>query len=110
MRRGYCLQEHDEEYLVPIMEGLVWRLEQKDINDIELSVINLGPSQFMYLLECLGYERDDDDDDWDSNGWEQDTWHYYKKEGHPSLTLYYCGYDGEIKLYLREGEEYEDNN
>ena len=37
-------------------------------------------------------------------GWEQDTWHYYKKEGHPSLTLYYCGYDGEITLFLREGE------
>ena len=101
MRRGYCLQEHDEEYLIPIMEALVWRLEQKDIDDIELSIINLGPSQFMYLLECLGYERDDD---WDSNGWEQDTWYNFFKDGHPSLTLFYCGYDGEIRLSLREEE------
>ena len=101
MRRGYCLQEHDEDYLVPITEALVWRLEQKDIDDIELSVINLGPSQFMHLLECIGYERKDD---WETNGWEQDTWYYYTKEGHPELCLRYCGYDGEIKLYLCEGD------
>ena len=102
MRRGYCLQERDEEYLIPIMEGLVWRLEQKDIDDIELSVINLGPSQFMHLLECIGYERLSD---WETNGWEQDTWYYYTKEGHPKLCLRYCGYDGEIKLYLCEEDE-----
>ena len=53
MRREYCLQEHDEEYLIPIMEGIIWRLEAGDIDNIELSAINLGPSQFMYLLECL---------------------------------------------------------
>ena len=102
MRRGYCLQEHDEDYLIPIMEALVWRLEQKDIDDIELSVINLGPSQFMHLLECIGYERKDD---WEANGWEQDTWYYYTKKGHPKLCLRYCGYDGEIKLCLCEEDE-----
>ena len=57
MRREYCLQEHDEEYLIPIMEGIIWRLEAGDIDNIESSAINLGPSQFMYLLECLEYER-----------------------------------------------------
>ena len=30
------------------------------------------------------------------------------KDGHPSLTLFYCGYDGEIRLSLKEEEE-EDN-
>ena len=99
MRRGYYLQDNDKEKLIPIIEGIILRLEAGDIDNIELSVINLGPSQFMYLLECIGYERLQD---WDTNGWEQDTWFYYEKEGHPSLTLYYCGYDGEIKLYLRE--------
>ena len=101
MRRGYCLQENDKEILIPIIEGIILRLEVGDIDNIELSAINLGPSQFMYLLFFLGYERLQD---WNTNGWEQDTWYYYKKEGHPSLTLYYCGHDGEITLFLREGE------
>ena len=101
MRRGYCLQEHDEEYLVPIMEALVWRLEQKDIDDIELSVINLGPSQFMHLLECIGYERLAD---WDTNGWEQDTWYYFSKKDSKKLSMYYCGYTGEISLGICEEE------
>ena len=47
MRRGYCLQDNDKEILIPIMEGIIWRLEAGDIDNIELSVINLGPSQFM---------------------------------------------------------------
>lgn len=101
MRRGYSLDNRDIEKLTPIMEGIIYRLEMGDLDDIELSIINLGPRQFMQLLENLGYERDGD---WDSNGWKQDTWYYYKKEGHLSLTLYYCGYDGEITLYLK-GEE-----
>ena len=105
MRRGYCLQDNDKEILTPIMEGIIYRLEMGDLDDIELSIINLGPSQFMQLLENLGYERDDD---WDSNGWEQDTWYNFFKDGHPSLTLFYCGYDGEIRLSLKEEEE-EDN-
>lgn len=100
MRRGYSLDNRDIEKLTPIMEGIIYRLEMGDLDDIELSIINLGPSQFMQLLENLGYERDGD---WAAaNGWEQDTWHYYKKEWHPSLTLYYCGYDGEITLSLKE--------
>lgn len=102
MRRGYALEHSDEENLKPIMEGIVWRLEAGDIDDIELSYINLGPSQFMHLLECIGYERLSD---WETNGWEQDTWYYYTKEGHPVLCLHYCGYDGEIRLFLREEDE-----
>ena len=65
MRRGYNLDNRDIEKLTPIMEGIIYCLEMGDLNDIELSIINLGPSQFMQLLENLGYERDDD---WDSNG------------------------------------------
>ena len=105
MRRGYHLDNRDIEKLTPIMEGIIYRLEMGDLDDIELSIINLGPSQFMQLLENLGYELDDD---WDSNGWEQDTWYNFFKDGHPSLTLFYCGYDGEIRLSLIEEEE-EDN-
>lgn len=102
MRRGYGLGDREKEALIPIMEGIILRLEQGDIDDIELSVINLGPAQFMELLEALDYERDED---WDTNGWEQDTWYNFHKEGHPSLCLFYCGYDGEIKLWLREEDD-----
>ena len=99
MRREYCLQDNDKEILTPIMEGIICRLEMGDLDDIELSIINLGPSQFMQLLENLGYERDDD--------WDQDTWYNFFKDGHPSLTLFYCGYDGEIRLSLKEEEDNE---
>lgn len=102
MRRGYSLDNKDIKMLAPIMEGIVYRLEMGDLDDIELSIINLGPSQFIQILQNIGYELDDN---WDTNGWEQDTWYHFFKEGHPNLTLFYCGYYGEIKLYLTEEEE-----
>lgn len=83
------------------MEGIILRLEQGNIDDIELSVIDLGPAQFMELLETLDYERID----WDTNGWEQDTWYNFRKEGYPSLCLYYSGYTGEIRLYMKDEDE-----
>ena len=48
MRRGYYLQDNDKEILTPIMEGIIWRLEVGGIDNIEVSLINLGPSKFMY--------------------------------------------------------------
>ena len=104
MRRGYNIDGRDKEALILIMEGIIWRLEQKDIDEIELSVINLGPAQFVELLEAIGYERHED---WDSNGWEQNTWYYFSREGYSSLCLAYSGYYGDIKLWRTSRDEEE---
>ena len=102
MHRSYSLTNMDKEALAPYFRGLIHELTSNTIDCVELSYLNIGPSQCTDILESLGYERDDD---WDTNGWEQDTWYYYTKEGYSKLCLRYCGYDGEIKLCLCEEDE-----
>lgn len=51
------------------------------------------------LIRIPYWERDDD---WDTNGWEQDTWYYFSKKGSKKLSMYYCGYTGEISLGICE--------
>ena len=102
MRNYNDLTDAEMERLLPIFKGIITVLESKEYDSIEVSMINVGPKDVMDILDVLGYEREDD---WNTNGWEQDTWYYYTKEGHPELCLRYCGYDGEIKLCLCEEDE-----
>ena len=60
---------------------------------------NVCPANIIQTLEALGWERVD----FDSNGWEQDTWYCFS---HPDydfqLILFYCGYTYDIELYRTE--------
>lgn len=60
---------------------------------------NVCPANITQILETLGWEEVD----FESNGWEQDTWYYFS---HPDydfqLTLFYCGYTFDIALYRTE--------
>ena len=58
-----------------------------------------SPSELDDILEEMGWERLD----FDSNGWQQDTWYWY---AHPDydfqLTMEYSGFYGDLKLYRRD--------
>lgn len=77
MIRGYSISEEDIDRVIPFVRGAIHELEVGNVTNIELSLLNLGPCQFMDVFYKLGYDRDDD---WDTNGWEQDTWYYFLKK------------------------------
>lgn len=60
---------------------------------------NVCPANIIQTLKALGWEKVD----FESNGWEQDTWYYFS---HPNydfqITLFYCGYTFDIELYRTE--------
>lgn len=70
--------------------------------DVRETLPEMSPSKVIEILETFGWTRDDD---WDSNGWEQDTWYNLS---HPDkdyrLTLFYCGFYGDIHLGRKESE------
>lgn len=71
--------------------------------DVRETLPEMSPHKVIEVLESLGWVQDDD---WDSNGWEQDTWYHLS---HPDkkyrLTLFYCGFYGDIHLG-REASEF----
>jgi len=40
------------------------------------------------------------DDDFETNGWEDDTWYYFSHEDYEyQVVIYYCGYTFSIEMY-----------
>lgn len=64
-------------------------LLKKDFSDTELNPYTLG-----IILENLGYERNNQDD----NGWELDFWITYTKKGYRPIMINGCGMTFELQL------------
>ena len=62
---------------------------------------DLCPENVIDILNLLGYE----DYDYDTNGWEQDTWISFSKENEDTLILYCCGRTFEMNLSICPEED-----
>ena len=82
----------------------VFPKNQEFILDIRENLLLCSPSEIDNALQELGWERLD----FDSNGWQQDTWYWY---AHPDydfqLTMEYSGFYGDLKLYRRDCDDME---
>ena len=102
MRGLYHMPEWEIEKWKEKFVNYINVLETKPIDEIDLTKEDLCPGNVRKVLEELGYERYD----WDENGWEQDTWYYFEhKETGKRLTLFWCGYTFSLNLMLTENDE-----
>ena len=74
--------------------------KQKDfILDVRKSTTIYSPAELDALLKEEGWERLD----FDTNGWQQDTWYHYAHLDYDfQLTMEYSGFYGDLKLYRRD--------
>ena len=86
--------------LIPYFKGIISELYPEKYDAIDLTLLKVTPSDVDEILQLLGYNRDA----FDANGWEQDAWYYYSKDGIEGLCLYYCGFYGNMNLSLVEDE------
>lgn len=73
------------------LEASIKTIEVNKEMPIDLTPLHLTNSEVVNTLKELGYEEGD----WDTNGWEQDTWIPFHKIGHPNLVFTYGGYYGD---------------
>ena len=67
--------------------------------DIRKSTEIYAPSELDKILEEEGWERLD----FETNGWQQDTWyHYIHPDYNFQLTMEYSGFYGDLKLYRKD--------
>ncbi|EJW13952.1 hypothetical protein M5X02_30715 [Paenibacillus alvei] len=103
MNRWLLTEEVKQKY-TPIIQGFIDKLEamnpdeQEDLLEINLSDTGLNPYTLQELLESLGYEKTDFDD----NGWQMDFWITMEKNGCKSIVIEGTGIIFELKL--RENE------
>lgn len=100
--RGSCkLKDWEAEKWKREFLCFIKRLEIFKNENIDLTSFDLCPSNVIDILELLGWEQGD----FDSNGWEQDTWYDF---AHPDydfeVSFFYCGYTFQMYLSRKEKE------
>ena len=101
MRGSYSLKDWEAEKWKREFLRFIKRLETFKNENIDLTSFDLCPSNVIDILELLGWEQSD----FDSNGWEQDTWYDFT---HPDydfeVGFFYCGYTFRMSLSRKEKE------
>lgn len=103
MRGSYTLREWEENKWKREFSRFIEALEnaQSDGKKIDLTSLDLCPANVIDILGLLGWEEID----FDSNGWEQDTWYEFAHPNHNfKITFFYCGYTFKMDLCRKEDE------
>lgn len=87
------------------LKSIIREIGENKVDNVDLRNSPLhkhSPAQVCDLLEELGWSHDD----WETNGWDQDTWIPFTHENYSfGITLNYSGYYWTMKLYRIELEE-----
>ena len=75
------------------------QLDYDTFNLKEILAPNTSPADIISLFHALGWERED----FDTNGWEQDTWNYMVNPQYNfKITFFYSGYFGNLELWKED--------
>lgn len=110
MRGSFTLTQEEKDHYKPIIQGIIEELiKTRNFDSIDLTDFDeLSPYLMWELLEELGWENTD----YDSNGWEQDTWTYFTKKGQDfaSIVLFSCGMTFNMSIALCDNLDEEELN
>ena len=101
IRGEWNLRDWERAYWQVFFEKEIEKLESDSIKAVDLTKEDLCPENVIDILNLLDYE----DYDYDTNGWEQDTWVSFSKENEDTLMLYYCGRTFKMELMLADEED-----
>lgn len=99
MRGEWHLNKIEKVIYTAMIKQCIYKLENDIVCEIDLTHTTLNPNQVGEVLEDLGYYQDY----FETNGWEQDCWISFAKDGHPTLIIYSCGMT--FDLILRKEDE-----
>lgn len=95
------MREWEVDFWHSFFERKIKDLKSGYIEEVDLTHEDICPENVIDTLRAMGYE----DDDYDVNGWEQDTWIYFTKGGEESLMLFYCGRTFKMNLSICPEED-----
>lgn len=93
--------DKEKNYYVSLIRYGIEQLKLNRIEEFNLSNKGINPYQVWQILhDEFNYEFPD----FETNGWEQDTWMYFTNKSNPKdiLCLFSCGMTYELKLTVSE--------
>ena len=97
MRGKWHLRAIEKKFYTAVIKIHIKRIEYDITDEVVLNRTRLNPYQLHTILEDLGYEQDF----FETNGWEQDCWAEFQKDGCTPLTVYSCGMTFDLILKKR---------
>lgn len=105
MTNRWTLKDEVRDKYIPVVQEFISKLESinpedtKELLEINLSNTELNPFTLVKVLESVGYEQTNQDD----NGWQMDFWITMSKSGFKPLYVKGTGIIFELKLSEKEG-------
>lgn len=96
IRGKYKLATDETEQVLAIVKGALTTLAAIKEKAVSLTEFDIAPCHIREAMRALGW----DDNDFETNGWEGDTWYYFSHEDYEyQVAMYYCGYTFSIEMY-----------
>lgn len=102
MRGKYHMMDWEEKKWMQRLTVAIAELVQNKSKQIDFTNDDVCPANIVKVLEKMGWEWDEQDD----NGWQNDCWIYFSHYDYDFvLILYYCGYTFEMNLYRSDCDD-----
>lgn len=95
IRGKYRLSSEEKEQVLVIVKEALTTLAAIKYKAVSLTEFDIAPCHIREAMRELGWC----DDDFETNGWEGDTWYYFShKDYEYQVVIYYCGYTFSIEM------------
>lgn len=88
----WSLTTEEEKYFIPLFKYMIDELTCGRRDEFDLSGKGINPYQAAKIMKQLGYPQKD----FETNGWEQDTWQYFENT---SICIFSCGQTFELRIF-----------
>lgn len=106
MRGQYYMPDWEVRHWVEILKRDVKNLLEGSAESHDYTKCDICPANIEQILtECMGFEVEERE----TNGFESECWIYLTRSDieNTTLVLFYCGYTGQIKMYLGHRGDYD---
>lgn len=96
IRGKYRLATDENEQVLAIVKGALTTLAAIKTKAVSLTEFDIAPCHIREAMRELGWS----DDDFETNGWEGDTWYYFSHDDYEyQMVMFYCGYTFSVEMY-----------
>lgn len=96
IRGKYRLSPTEKEEAEKIVRAALSALAKDQRKRVSLTEFDIAPCHVRDAMRKFNWEQDD----FETNGWEGDTWYYFSHEDYEyQAVMFYCGYTFSIEMY-----------
>ena len=96
IRGKYKLSPEEQAEVSVLIKNVLDALSLDQRHTASLTEYDIAPCHVRETMRMFGWS----DDDFETNGWEGDTWYYFSHDDYEyQMVMFYCGYTFSVEMY-----------